>query len=443
MLDQANSWAILVEVSAVNVNREGRQRREFTTDDLETAFTLRGQLQPIVITRDFQLIAGERRLTAAKKIGWTHIKAVFRDEVDPGELQALELEENVKRKDLTWKDNCNAIFAYHEYRLSQNPSWDQKSTADALGFSPAYVSQQILVATELRRGNPLVADAPKISTALGIAQRANERRESAETSQLLAMAAPKPKPAAVSVAGTSLVDPILTDLEQSGGGTGFILNDDFALWAQEYQGPKFNLIHCDFPYGVGMDKSDQGSGDSYGTYEDTPEIYWSLIDTLLNNLDNFCDQSAHLVFWFSMDYYQDTFNRLSSKFNVNPFPLVWVKTDNSGILPDANRGPRRTYETAFLASRGDRKIVRAVSNHVGSPIQRGQHMSEKPQAVLGHFFRMLVDEHSAVLDPTAGSGSAIRAAITAGASRYLGLELNSQFAEHADETLAKFLEEMK
>jgi DNA modification methylase len=189
-----------------------------------------------------------------------------------------------------------------------------------------------------------------------------------------------------------------------------------------------------------MHKSEQGSGSAHGTYEDTPEIYWSLVDTLLAHLDNFCEESAHLLFWFSMDYYTETLEKLSTRFSVNPFPLIWHKSDGSGILPDPNRGPRRTYETALFASRGDRKIVRAVSNSVASPIQRGRHMSEKPQAVLGHFFRMLVDSHSAVLDPTCGSGSAIRAAVTAGAGRYLGIELNKEFADHADEVLQAHLD---
>jgi len=437
----SRDWAKLVETSAITINRENRQRRDFTTEDLEESFPKRGQLQPIVITRDFQLIAGERRLTAAIKLGWSHVKAVFSDEIDPGELQALELEENVKRKDLSWKDHAMAIYNYHQHRLSLNPEWTMKATSDSLGFSPSTIENHMTVAKELINANPLVKEAPKMSTALGIAKRVNERRTAAETSQLLAFAAPKPAPKVST--GDLEVDAVLEDLENSTEGTGFILNDNFSDWAREYSGPKFNLIHCDFPYGVGMDKSDQGSGDSYGTYEDTPEIYWNLVDTLLNNLDNFCDPSAHLIFWFSMDFYQQTYDRLSSAFSVNKFPLIWYKNDNSGILPDPNRGPRRVYETAFLASRGDRKIVRAVSNTVASPIQRGQHMSEKPQLVLGHFFRMLVDEHSAVLDPTCGSGSAIRAAVTAGASRYLGLELNTEFANAADETLARFLEEKK
>ena len=56
---------------------------------------------------------------------------------------------------------------------------------------------------------------------------------------------------------------------------------------------------------------------------------------------------------------------------------------------------------------------------------------------------MLVDEHSAVLDPTAGSGSAIRAAATAGAARYLGLEINPDFASAADEALNAHLKELE
>lgn len=439
------AWSIELWPGEITVDRDNRQRRELTgIEELAESIQRRGQLQPVVITRDHILVAGERRYTAVAQLGDRALRCVYTDEVDPGELQALEYEENSKRKDLSWQDNCNAVFAYYQYRKEKNPDWTAGAIAQALGISGGELSERIGVAEELKRGNKMVAEAPKLSTAKGIVKRQNERKAASETSQLVSMAT---RPVIAAVKSNSAGKPddetdlILDALESVG--TGYILNEDFSQWAPVYDGPKFNLIHCDFPYGVGMDKSDQGSGAAHGTYEDSPEIYWGLLDTLLNNLDNFCDQSAHLIFWFSMDYYQQTLDILSTKFKVNPFPLIWVKTDNSGILPDANRGPRRTYETAFFASRGDRKIVRAVSNHVGSPIQRGKHMSEKPQSVLGHFFRMVVDEHSSILDPTAGSGSAIRAGATAGASRYLGLELNPEFADHADETLKAHLEELR
>lgn len=440
------AWSIELWPGEIEVRRDTRQRKEIEVEDLVDSITRRGQLQPVVITRDHVLVAGERRLTAIAQLGDRAVRCVYTDEVDPAELEAIELEENVKRKDLPWKDRCLAVHKFHNLKLAQDSSWTGSRTAEALGYHASSVSSHLAVAEEILGGNESVINAPKFSTASGIVDRKTQRRVANETNQLLAIAT---KPiASVRSEPDAPTDPesdfelsVLANLESSTA-TGYILNEDFKWWAESYNGPKFNFIHCDFPYGVGMHKSDQGSGDSYGTYEDTPEIYWALIDTLLNNLDNYCAESAHLMFWFSMDYYHETLTLLSKHWKVNPFPLVWVKSDNSGILPDPNRGPRRTYETAFLASRGDRKIVRPVSNHIASPIQRGQHMSEKPQLVLGHFFRMLVDEHSAVLDPTAGSGSAIRAAATAGAGRYLGLEINPEFASAADEALSAHLKEL-
>lgn len=452
-------WSAVLSPADIKVERDKRQRRElWGIDELAESIQRRGQLQPIVVTRDLTLIAGERRLTAIRKLAteepdrnW-QVKVVFSDELDPAELRAIEFEENAKRVDLPWQDICFAILEYHQYKLSINPNWSDKQTGEALGLSAGTVSDRLLVARELKKGSSLVVDAPKYSTAVGIARRALERQQAAETSMLLSMATTAAKPAKAPKAASAapdqidieeLIEEAEDNLSALSSGTGYILNEDFSVWAPLYRGPKFNLIHCDFPYGVGMHKSDQGSGDSYGTYEDTPEIYWALVDTLLNYLDNFCEPSAHLVFWFPMDHYQSTLDRLSTKFRVNPYPLVWHKSDGAGIIPDANRGPRRTYETAFLASRGDRKIVRAVTNSVAAGITRGRHMSEKSQDVLRHFFRMLVDDSSSVLDPTCGSGSAIRAAVATGAGRYLGLELNPEFASHADEVLRQFLEDQE
>lgn len=448
------AWSAELDPLQINIIRDERQRRELTNiDELAASIAARGQLQPIVIQRGtLNLIAGERRLTAIRKLNSANpndtirVRVVYSDEVDPGELQALEWEENVKRVDLPWKDNCSAIASYHRYRLGKEPKWSQADTAKALGISASEVSERLAVADALAKGDKLVTEAPKLSTAKGIVKRQTERREAAETSQLVQMVS---KPVAAAVHGTP--DSPAPEPAPEDNSTGFILNADFLEWAPNYTGQKFNFIHCDFPYGVGMHKSDQGSGDAYGTYEDTPEIYFKLLNGFMDHLDRFCEESAHLVFWFSMDYYDLTWRTLQSRINpsgedrgfevwkVNKFPLIWHKSDGSGIIPDSNRGPRRTYETAFLASRGDRKIVKPVSNSVGAPIQRGRHMSEKPQAVLAHFYRMLVDSHTRILDPTCGSGSAIRAAVAAGASGYLGLEINPTFAKHADEALMEAL----
>jgi DNA modification methylase len=59
------------------------------------------------------------------------------------------------------------------------------------------------------------------------------------------------------------------------------------------------------------------------------------------------------------------------------------------------------------------------------------HINQKPVDMLKHFLSLVVDEHSAVLDPTCGSGTALAAAKDLGAARILGLELDDGNAEVA------------
>lgn len=398
-----------IPIDKIEIRRDERQRRELTgIAELAESLNRLGQIHPILIDRDHVLIAGERRLTAAKHNGWTHISAQFSDEVEPHVLKELELEENIRRVDISWQDQCRAIEEYHRLRSENNPDWNLTETAKSLNISPQDVSHKVDVAKALAQGNERVAAAPKFSVAKGIVTRDNERRASG--------------------ALNALKEQIGTPKEASP-----IVTADFTEWAPAYTGDKFNLIHCDFPYGINMQDSGQSSNKALGDYEDGEAVYWSLLESFAANLDNFCAPSAHLMFWFSMKFYTPTleFFRDRTDFKINPVPMVWTKSDNVGILADASRGPRNILEFCLLGSRGDRKVVQAVANGIASPTIRERHMSEKPQPVVAHYFRMLVDNSSSVLDPTCGSGSAIRAAKAAGAAHVLGLEKNESFANIA------------
>jgi len=95
-------------------------------------------------------------------------------------------------------------------------------------------------------------------------------------------------------------------------------------------------------------------------------------------------------------------------------------------------------ETCLYASREDRKIVRTVSGAYGSPTNKDLHPSTKPEPMLRHFFQMFVDENTSLLDPTAGSGSALRAAESLGAKRMLGLEVDQEYAKNANVAMRNF-----
>lgn len=406
-------------LSSIVVNRAERQRKELpNVDILADSIRRLGLIHPVVVRRDdSSLVAGERRLEACRLLGWTTITVQYLDELDPLTVHAIELEENIKREALPWQDEARAVAEYHALRASQEPEgWTQKDTAQALGLSEMTVTDKLQVARELASGNRMVAEAPRFSTARGIVRRAESRKAEAE---ILSIGAPQAAP----------------EVQR----TGPILNADFNLWAPEYTGPKFNFVHCDFPYGINADKFNQGAASLHGGYSDTEDDYWTLCTTLITHLDRLCAPSAHFMFWFSMHYYDETiqFFHRNSDIRFDPFPLVWVKSDNIGILPDPERGPRRIYETALFGSRGDRKIVRSTSNADFSPSQRDEHMSIKPEAMLRKFFQMFVDDSTVFLDPTTGSGSSVRAASAMGAKLVVGLEANTDFAERANAAWVK------
>jgi Predicted transcriptional regulators len=60
-----------------------------------------GQLNPITVTREFELIAGFRRLSAAKRLNWKMIDAAVVDGLTEERRLTMELEENMYRKDFT------------------------------------------------------------------------------------------------------------------------------------------------------------------------------------------------------------------------------------------------------------------------------------------------------------------------------------------------------
>jgi hypothetical protein len=139
-----------------------------------------------------------------------------------------------------------------------------------------------------------------------------------------------------------------------------------------------------------------------------------------------------MIYWFDIATYTETRKFLEEELGwwVDPVPLMWPKP-TAGIIPVLYVTPRHCYEAAFLCSRGDRKLISSNRNwEPGDPPRPNdrEHQSEKNADVLFKFFSMVVDETTRVLDPTCGSGVAIRVAKKLKAAYALGLEKNEQFA---------------
>jgi ParB family transcriptional regulator, chromosome partitioning protein len=110
-------------------------RQEFNTEDLselQESLSASGLLQPITVRRrtgrdGFELIAGERRLRAAKMLGWKEIPAIIK-EIDDRTLLTLALVENLQRSDLNPIEEGEG---YHQ--LTQQFGLTQQQIAETVG----------------------------------------------------------------------------------------------------------------------------------------------------------------------------------------------------------------------------------------------------------------------------------------------------------------------
>ena len=107
-------------------------------DELAASIKAQGLIQPIVVRAlgrgQYELIAGERRLRAAKKAGLGEIPAVVRD-IPAQSVLAVALIENIQRQELTALEEAQALRRLiDEFKLSQ------QQAADAVGRSRAAVA---------------------------------------------------------------------------------------------------------------------------------------------------------------------------------------------------------------------------------------------------------------------------------------------------------------
>lgn len=123
--------------------------------DLIEAIQLQGQLNPVLITPENILIAGERRTLACKKL---NIPVLCR--IMPGlsseDKLFIEHMENEARKNFTWSEELMLRFAMHSYWVDQtknaNPpvSWTFKDTAKKFNCSIGGLSTDLTLAAGIK-----------------------------------------------------------------------------------------------------------------------------------------------------------------------------------------------------------------------------------------------------------------------------------------------------
>jgi ParB family chromosome partitioning protein len=144
-----SAFVDLERVSRINpdeIRANPKQPRHYFNeqglDDLATSIKEHGILQPLIVTRTsdgYELIAGERRLRAAKKLGLKEVPAIIRRADDQKKLEWAIIE-NIQRSDL---NPVELAESYHQ--LSEEFNLSQEELAKSLGKARSTIANTLRI----------------------------------------------------------------------------------------------------------------------------------------------------------------------------------------------------------------------------------------------------------------------------------------------------------
>lgn len=383
-------------------------------DGLSNSIKQYGLIQPIVLGRvdgEIRLIAGGRRLTALKRLGikvLTHVTPSARGEFiwdfeqqtsEDAKLRfrALELEENLRRKQLDWREELlgkQALLAMMQdiygkakgggptSSTSSKPGFGVNKLASMLGESPATTSQDLKVAALLTQVPGLRSCKTKseVLTKMAIATTvAGMQHVSKNTTQ-----------------PTGLHSTRLWTLHE----------EDFRVGAAKLANESVDLVWTDLPYGAEIGAMSGQSASTLAGFDDSYDTARGILEDVAKQTFRVLKPDRYAVFCFGFVLYEQLVKSLQmAGLGVNLVPVVWVKNTKSGENPRSRYC--NSYEPLLVAYKGSPVFIRpGQTNVVTIPAVSDKLQSvQKPVDLVRRFLFDMVAPGATVVDWCAGTGT--------------------------------------
>ncbi len=452
---------------------EERQRQDYgDIDDLAASLKQYGLIQPVVISQDRRLIAGGRRCAAATKLGWTSIDVVYRETLTQDELFELELEENVRRKDLSWQERCLNIAKIHFIKYSGSYSngtqWGQRETGALLNMSLGAVNQCLTVASELRNDpkSPMW-QADSLTAALLIINNRNLALVEAELSRKQKAVADQKTKDVVELKKLIIeVEDLKQDALQAQKVQYYAnpLNKPGSFedyWQQKvkrlneirntvYLSSSFHNVSCiqfmneteqrfaaiitDPPYAIDMDMLEQDNVGMVGidTVADEHEVddNVELLKKFFPAAYRCLNDPGFLVLCADQMLWNFLYNEaIIAGFSVQRWPLTWVKT-HVCMNNAANYNYTKSTEIAMVCRKGNAQLSEKSSvSHLVAPHDEFKTQMRHPFVKPFRFWQFMIRHTTRigdlVLEPFAGHGSGVISLLRS-ERHVVGCELNTE-----------------
>lgn len=434
----------LIPFSAIIIPPE-RQRQEFDPDamqELKASIEDLGLFHPPVLRKTAEgwtLVAGERRLRAIcemRELGSNlfHngelISGDFIPYTDIGELSDLEIEEaeldeNLKRKDLTWQEHAAATAKLHKLRAAQKVIAFEKQATPGAVLKPQTVAETALEVSGRSDGAYQDAVRKEIIVARHLANPAIAKAKSTEEAFKILK---KQEEAEKNVALANVVGATFNaDSHQ------LLLANCLEVMTSIADGPeekKFDVICTDPPYGMGADSFGDAGGKMTGIehrYDDSPEAWYKLMYDWAPLSFAVTKLQAHAYVFCDFDNFHVLKTLMQSAgWYVFRTPLICHKL-NSGRVPLPDQGPRRQYEIILYAIKGKKQTTHIYPDVISTSADENMsHGAQKPVALFQNLLQRSVRAGDRVLDTFAGSGTIFEAAH--GFKCYAtGVEMNKEY----------------
>ena len=457
--------------------------REDLGDVEQLAISIRDQglIQPIVVDADNNLIAGGRRFTAFSMLAdglvesedpaaYHSIPCYRREELSESRRRMLEIEENVRRKNMTWQEYAIGVFRYHNQAKREaaksGEQWLQQMTADILGVSQGRVSTVLEIGRVLASSpdhpyhkEACLMDALRrmVSEKADAANAELFRRAKESKSKALA-SAPSGAPladkvqqaiASITAEKQAAVDPAhvteqakpSADKYSLGDASEFIMQGDCLEWLPKVG--KIDHIITDPPYGISMDNLDCFDEDYIEQVRDEHDVEQNkkLLPEFLKVAFDCISESGFLCMWYDLDHHE----LISSEakrigWRVCRWPFHWVKTSRCRNSA-AQYNFTKAVEHCMILRRSEKSTIieKGKANFVIAPNQReNAHPFSKPFEVWQPLIEAVSMKGQTIVDPFAGTCSGLSAFIKMERNA-MGIELKERHLSYGLKTVHKAL----
>lgn len=404
----------VVEIHELSIP-DNRQRREFKSEEiinLANSISQNGLIQPVVIRRGNQgnyiLVAGERRIKAMMYV-WNfgqkvrcgehsfeegQIPCIYQGEMDPIDAYEMELEENIRRMDLTWQEKSAATSQLYELRRLQAARKGEAQptvkdiAAEIRGDSGGAVDEtrkELIVSRHL--DDPDIAKAKTTDEAFKILKRKEERRKNTELATTIGLT-------------------FTADIHQ-------VYHGDCLELLPTIPDGSVDVILTDPPYGIDADQYGDSGGRTGGShrYDDSFDTWTSLMQVLAVESFRVAKPQAHLYVFCDIDNF--IFLRAymeAAGWKCFRTPIIW-HNPTAMRAPWPEHGPQRKYQLCLYAMKGDRRVLKLAPDFITFQSDENLgHQAQKPVDLYSDLLRRSVRAGDVVLDPFCGSGPIFPAA---------------------------------